>query len=486
MSLPLADPALLRERAMIAGAWCEADSGASCEVRDPASGERLGCVPDMGAAETRRAIAAAADAFPGWAARSAGERAQLLHALAAAMQAHREDLARLLTAEGGKPIREARGEIDYSASFIKWFAEEARRLYGDVIPGHEADKRILVTRRPVGVAALITPWNFPSAMLGRKLGAALAAGCTVVCKPALETPFSALALAELADRAGIPAGVINIVTGRDAPAIGREMTSNALVRKLGFTGSTAVGRQLLAQCADDFKRVSLELGGNAPFIVFDDADLEQAVAGAVASKFRNSGQTCVCANRFLVQEGIHDHFAAALAEAVAALRVGPGKDEDTTQGPLISAEAVDKVEAHVADALGRGAQLLCGGARHALGGTYYQPTVLTGAMPGMRLAHEETFGPVAAIFHFRNEAEAIALANDTEAGLAAYLYTRDLARSWRVSEALDYGIVGINTGLISTAVAPFGGVKHSGFGREGSKYGLDEYTVLKYTCIGGI
>lgn len=485
-SLRLSDPALLRMQCRIGDKWCDADNGAMAEVRNPATGEVIGSVPDMGAAETRRAIDAAAQALPAWSARTAGERAQLLRALNDAMLAHREDLAVMLTSEGGKPISEARGEITYSASFLEWFAEEGKRLYGDVIPGHQADKRIVVTRQPVGVVAAITPWNFPSAMLGRKLGAALAAGCTVVCKPALETPYSALAFAELAERVGIPAGVINIVTGTDDEAIGRALTDSPTVRKLSFTGSTAVGKLLMARCADTMKRVSLELGGNAPFIVFDDADIEAAVAGAIASKFRNSGQTCVCANRFLVQDGIHDRFAEALVAAVGKLKVGNGLDEATTQGPLIDGKGVEKVSAHVADALAHGGHLVCGGHPHALGHTFFEPTVITGATPAMRLAREETFGPVAALFRFKTEAEAIALANDTDAGLAAYFYTRDLARSWRVREALQYGIVGINTGIISTAVAPFGGIKDSGVGSEGSKYGLLDYTVLKYTCVGGI
>lgn len=477
---------LLREQCRIGALWCDADSGARVEVHNPATGAVLGSVPDMGTAETRRAIAAASAALPAWSRRTAAERGALLRALAEAMLANQEDLARLLTREGGKPLAEAHGEIAYSASFLDWFAEEGKRLYGDVIPGHQADKRILVTREPVGVVAAITPWNFPSAMLGRKLGAALAAGCTVVCKPALETPFSALAFAELADRVGIPAGIINIVTGRDDDAIGRELTSNPAVRKLSFTGSTAVGKLLMARCAENLQRVSLELGGNAPFIVFDDADLDAAVAGAIASKFRNSGQTCVCANRFLVQSGIHDRFAVGLVDAVGKLRLGDGEQEGTTQGPLINEHAVEKVDAHVRDAVEQGGRVLSGGHPHALGGGFYEPTVIVGATPSMRLAREETFGPVAALFRFDTEAEAIALTNDTESGLAAYFYTRDLARSWRLREALQYGIVGINTGIISTAIAPFGGIKESGVGSEGSKYGLLEYTVLKYTCIGGI
>lgn len=482
----LADPGLLSTQCFIDGDWRDADGGAVAEVRNPASGALLGTVPDMGAIETRRAIDAAAVALPAWSRRTAGDRARLLHALHEQMLAHQDDLALLMTAEQGKPLAEARGEIAYSAAFLEWFAEEGKRMYGDVIPGHQADKRIVVLRQPIGVVAAITPWNFPSAMLGRKLGPALAAGCTLVCKPALQTPYSALAIAELARRAGIPPGVVNIVTGTDAEAIGREMTSNRKVRKLSFTGSTAVGKRLMAQCADGMKRVSLELGGNAPFIVFDDADLDAAIDGALASKYRNTGQTCVCANRFLVHAGVYDDFARRLVDAVGRLRVGDGLLGPTEQGPLIDARALDKVEAHVADALDHGARLLCGGHRHALGGTFYEPTVLVGATPGMRIAREETFGPVAALFRFDSEAQAIAMANDTDSGLAAYFYTRDLARSWRVSEALEYGIVGINTGIISTEVAPFGGVKDSGLGREGSKYGLHDYTEIKYTCVGGV
>ncbi|MGH8234474.1 MAG: NAD-dependent succinate-semialdehyde dehydrogenase [Rhodanobacteraceae bacterium] len=485
-SVRLSDPKLLRMQGRIGASWCDSDNGGKAEVWNPATGALVGKVPDMGAAETRRAIEAASRALAAWSRSTAGDRAKLLRALHDEMLAHKEDLAVLMTSEGGKPINEARGEVGYSASFIEWFAEEGKRLYGDVIPGHQTDKRIIVTRQPVGVVAAITPWNFPSAMLGRKLGAALAAGCTVVCKPALETPFSALVFAELADRVGIPPGVINIVTGRDDEAIGREMTSNPIVRKLSFTGSTAVGKLLMARCAETMKRVSLELGGNAPFIVFDDAEVDAAVAGAIASKFRNSGQTCVCANRFLVQDSIYDRFAEALVEAVGKLKVGDGLDEATSQGPLINQEAVGKVEAHVRDALQKGGRLMCGGHPHELGQSFFEPTVILDAKPGMRLAEEETFGPVAALFRFGEESEAITMANDTDSGLAAYCYTRDLARSWRVSEALQYGIVGINTGMISTEVAPFGGIKHSGVGSEGSKYGLLDYTVLKYTCVGGI
>ena len=395
------------------------------------------------------------------------------------------DLATLMTAEQGKPLAESKGEIAYAASFIEWFAEEGKRLYGDVIPGHQADKRILVLRQPVGVVAAITPWNFPSAMITRKAGPALAAGCTMVLKPATQTPFSALALAELAVRAGIPAGVFNVVTG-SASAIGGEMTTNPAVRKVTFTGSTEVGKKLMVQCAGTVKKLSLELGGNAPFIVFDDADLDAAVQGAIASKYRNTGQTCVCANRLLVQEGVYDEFARKLSAAVAKLRVGDGLKGATEQGPLIDEKAIAKVEEHVADALAKGAKVLAGGRRHALGGTFYEPTILTGVTPQMMVAREETFGPVAPLFKFKTEAEAIKMANDTEFGLAAYLYTRDLARSWRVSEAIEYGIVGLNTGIISTEVAPFGGVKESGTGREGSKYGILDYTEIKYVCVGGV
>ncbi len=482
----LADPTLLRQQALIDGHWRDADGSGRCEVRNPANGELLGTVPDMGAGETRRAIDAAHAAFPAWAHKTAKERAQLLRRMYALMLEHQDGLARLLTAEQGKPLAEAKGEIAYSASYLEWFGEEAKRLYGDTIPGHAGDKRILTLRQPVGVVAAITPWNFPSAMLGRKIAPALAAGCTVVCKPALQTPFSALALGVIAERAGLPAGVLNIVTGQDAATIGEEMTSNPKVRKLSFTGSTAVGKKLMAQCADGMKRVSLELGGNAPFIVFDDADLDAAVAGAIASKFRNSGQTCVCANRLFVQDGVYDAFAAKLVDAVRALRVGDGLQGDTDQGPLIDARALAKVEAHIADAVAKGARIAIGGRRHALGGSFFEPTVLLDVGTDTRIAQEETFGPVAPLFRFKTENDVIALANATEFGLAGYFYTRDLARSWRVSEALECGIVGINTGLISTEVAPFGGVKQSGSGREGSRYGLNDYTELKYVCVGGL
>ena len=482
----LADPGLWREQALIAGQWSNADAGGRCEVRNPATGTLLGTVPDMGAAETRQAIDAAHAAFPAWAGTTAKQRAQVLRRMHDLMMQHKHDLAVLMTAEQGKPLAEALGEVAYSASYFEWFGEQAKRMDGDTIPGHAADRRILTLRQPVGVVAAITPWNFPSAMLGRKLAPALAAGCTVVCKPALQTPFSALALGVIGERAGLPPGVLNIVTGADAPAIGAEMTANPKVRKLGFTGSTAVGKQLMAQCATDLKRLSLELGGNAPFIVFDDADLDAAVAGAIASKFRNTGQTCICANRLFVQAGVYDAFAEKLVAAVRTLRVGDGLQGDTDQGPLIDAKALAKVEAHVADALAKGARLAIGGHRHALGGTFFEPTVLLDADDGMLLAREETFGPVAPLLRFDGEDEVLRRANATPFGLAAYFYSRDLARSWRVSEALQAGMVGINTGLISTEVAPFGGVKQSGSGREGSKHGLDDYTELKYVCIGGV
>ena len=484
--LGLSDPGLLRMQCLIDGAWIEQAQGVSCDVGNPATGAVLGTVPDLGADETNAAIEAAQAALPAWAKKTAKERAQILRRMYELMLQHQDDLARILTAEQGKPLAEARGEIAYSASFLEWFGEEAKRMYGDVIPGHAADKRIMVLRQPIGVVAMITPWNFPSAMLARKIGPALAAGCTVVCKPALQTPFSALAFGVIAERAGVPAGVLNIVTGKQSAAIGGAMTSHPKVRKLSFTGSTAVGKRLMAQCAEGMKRVSLELGGNAPFIVFEDADLEAAVEGAIASKYRNTGQTCVCANRLFVHDAVYDAFAQKLALAVAALRVGDGLQGPTDQGPLIDGNALAKVEEHVADAVAKGARVLSGGRRHALGGTFYEPTLLADVDAGMLIAGEETFGPVAPLFRFKSEDEAIAMANDTEFGLAGYFYTRDLARSWRVAEALECGIIGINTGLISTEVAPFGGIKQSGTGREGSRYGLHDYTELKYTCIGGV
>jgi succinate-semialdehyde dehydrogenase/glutarate-semialdehyde dehydrogenase len=480
----LKDPKLLRELCFVDGAWAGADNGAVLDVKNPASARKLGSVPNMGAAETRRAIAAAAAALPAWKARTAKERAVIMRRWFDLMVEHQEDLATLMTAEQGKPLAESKVEILYAASFIEWFAEEAKRVYGDVIPG-PSDKRILVLRQAVGVVAAITPWNFPAAMITRKAGPALAAGCTLVSKPATQTPFSALAMAELADRAGIPKGVFNVITG-NAAAIGGEMTANPTVRKLTFTGSTEVGKKLMAQCAGTVKKLSLELGGNAPFIVFDDADLDAAVQGALASKYRNTGQTCVCANRLLIQAGVYDEFARRLKSAVAQLRVGDGLAGVTDQGPLIDAKAVSKVEEHIADALAKGAGILLGGRRHALGGTFFEPTILTDVTPKMLVAREETFGPVAPLFKFETEAQAVAMANDTEFGLAAYIYTRDLARSWRVSEAVEYGIVGLNTGIISTEVAPFGGVKESGTGREGSKYGILDYTEIKYICVGGV
>ena len=485
MTLNLKDPTLLRQQCYIDGQWLDARAGGSKPVTNPATGAVLGTVPFMGADETRAAIEAAAAAFPAWAARTAKDRATLLRRWHDLMLANADDLATLMTAEQGKPLAEARGEITYAASFIEWFAEEAKRVYGDVIPGHQPDKRIFVLRQPVGVVAAITPWNFPAAMITRKAGPALAAGCTFVCKPAMQTPYSALAMAELAHRAGIPPGVFSVVTG-SATAIGGEMTSNPIVRKVTFTGSTEIGKQLMVQCAGTLKKLSLELGGNAPFIVFDDADLDLAVQGAIASKYRNTGQTCVCANRLLVQEGVYDAFVAKLVEAVRKLRIGDGLQGATEQGPLIDAKAVAKVEEHIADALAKGGKIVLGGKRHALGGTFFEPTIITGVKPSMMVAREETFGPVAPIFAFKDEKEAVRMANDTEFGLASYFYTRDLARSLRVAEALEYGIVGLNTGIISTEVAPFGGVKESGFGREGSKYGILDYTELKYLCIGGI
>jgi succinate-semialdehyde dehydrogenase / glutarate-semialdehyde dehydrogenase len=483
--MKLQDPRLFREQCFIDGSWVGADGGGTLPVHNPATEAALGAVPNMGTGETRRAIAAAAAALPPWAARTAKERAVLMRRWFDLMLANQDDLAVLMTAEQGKPLAESKGEIAYAASFIEWFAEEGKRLYGDIIPGHQADKRILVLRQPVGVVAAITPWNFPSAMITRKAGPALAAGCTMVCKPATQTPYSALALAELADRAGIPKGVFNVITG-SSTAIGAEMTGNPTVRKVTFTGSTEVGKKLMVQCAGTVKKLSLELGGNAPFIVFDDADLDAAVQGAIASKYRNTGQTCVCANRLLVQDGVYDEFSEKLAAAVGKLRVGDGLKGVTEQGPLIDGKAVAKVEEHIADALRKGASVALGGKRHALGGTFFEPTILTGVTSEMLIAREETFGPIAPLFKFHSEAEAISMANDTEFGLAAYLYTRDLARSWRVSEAIEYGIVGLNTGIISTEVAPFGGVKESGTGREGSKYGILDYTELKYICVGGV
>ena len=475
----------MRHACYVDGAWIEASGGAVITVDNPATGEAIGTVPRLGRAETKQAIDAAAREFPAWRRKTAKERSAILRRWFDLMMANQEDLARLMTTEQGKPLVESRGEVAYAASFIEWFAEEARRVYGDTIPAHQADKRIIVIKEPIGVVACITPWNFPLAMITRKAAPALAAGCTVVLKPASQTPLSALALAELAERAGVPKGVFNVITG-SAVEIGAELTSNPLVRKLSFTGSTDTGKLLMAQCATTVKKLSLELGGNAPFIVFDDADLDAAVEGAMLSKFRNTGQTCVCANRLLVQDSVYDAFAAKLATAVKTLKPAPGLDAGATQGPLIDDRAVEKVESHIADAVSKGATVLLGGKRHPLGGRFFEPTILTGMSPAMDVAREETFGPVAPLFRFTTEAQAVALANDTESGLAAYFYGRDVARVWRVAEALEYGIVGINTGLISTEVAPFGGVKESGVGREGSKYGLEEFLEIKYLCLGGI
>jgi succinate-semialdehyde dehydrogenase/glutarate-semialdehyde dehydrogenase len=481
----LSDPTLFRQQALIHGAWRDAEDGKTFAVHNPANAEIVGHAPRCAMTDVERAVEAAHAAFPAWRDQPAKSRAQALRRWFDLILAHRDDLAAIMVSEQGKPLAEARGEIDYAASFIEWFSEEARRVYGDVVPSPWADRRMFTLRQPVGVAALVTPWNFPAAMLTRKAGAALAAGCTVVAKPASQTPFTALALAELAQRAGLPPGVLNVVTG-DAEAIGRVLTSHPLVRKLSFTGSTAVGKQLLAQSVGTLKHVSLELGGNAPFIVFDDADLDAAVAGALASKYRNSGQTCVCANRVFVQESIYDAFAGKLAVAVAQLKVGEGFGADVEIGPLISAAALAKVETHIADALAHGAKLLTGGHRHALGGQFFQPTVLADARPDMQVCRDETFGPVAPLIRFAGEAEAIRMANDTEFGLAAYAYTRDLGRAWRLAERLDYGMVGINAGLISTAEAAFGGVKQSGLGREGGRSGIDEYLESKYVNLGGL
>jgi succinate-semialdehyde dehydrogenase/glutarate-semialdehyde dehydrogenase len=482
--MKLRDPDLLRTRAFVGGQWLDAASGATLAVLNPATREPIGAVPDMGVSDTRRAIEAASLAYPAWAALTAKERAAILRRWYELLMANQDDLATLMTAEQGKPLAESKGEIAYGASFIEWFAEEGKRLYGDVVPQHQADRRLLVLRQPVGVVAAITPWNFPFAMITRKAGPALAAGCTLVVKPASQTPYSALAAAALAARAGVPAGVLNVVTGLDAAAIGAEMTSNPIVRKVTFTGSTAVGKKLMAQCAGTVKKITMELGGNAPFIVFEDADLDAAVAGAIASKYRNTGQTCICANRLLVHAPVYEAFTRKLVHAVAQLRVGDGLKGPTDQGPLIDSDALAKVERHLADAVAKGAHVALGGKRHALGGTFFEPTVVTEVTPAMLVAREETFGPIAPLFRFESEADAIRMANDTEFGLAAYLYTRDLARSWRVSEALEYGMVGLNTGMFSTEVAPFGGVKESGIGREGSRYGILDYTELKFVCVG--
>ena len=479
----LKDPSLFRRQCYIDGRWQDADHGKTICVVNPATGQVLGTVPSMGAAETRRAIQAANTAWPAWRAKTAKERAAILRKWHDLLMANQEDLAIVMTVEQGKPLTESRGEIEYAASFIEWFSEEAKRVYGDTIPAQQTDKRIVVVKEPIGVCVAITPWNFPVAMITRKAGAALAAGCTMVLKPASATPFSALALAELAERAGVPKGVFSVVTG-SASVIGGEMSANPFVRKLSFTGSTEIGKVLLEQCATTIKKTSMELGGNAPFIVFEDADLDAAAEGAIASKYRNAGQTCVSVNRLLVQDSVYDAFMERLVEKVRRLKVGNGMEPGVTIGPLIDEQAVAKVEEHIEDALSKGARVVAGGKRHTLGGNFYEPTVLADVNNSMRVTHEETFGPVAPLYRFKDEAEAIRMANDTEFGLASYFYARDVGRVWRVSEGLEYGIVGINTGLISTAVAPFGGTKQSGLGREGSKYGIEDYLEVKYLCMG--
>ena len=484
-TLSLADSSLLRQSNYIDGKWVQSDSGAMVPVHNPATDELVGEVPAMGSAETRRAIEAAHHAFPVWRALLASDRSAILRRLFELMIQNTEDLALIMTAEQGKPLAESRGEIAYAASFIEWFAEEGKRVYGDTIPQNSNGRRIVVLKEPIGVFAAITPWNFPAAMIARKAGAGWAVGCTGVIRPASQTPFSALAIAALAERAGLPPGVCNVITGPANP-IGKEITSNPIVRKLSFTGSTEVGAKLMEQSAPTIKKLSMELGGNAPFIVFDDADLDAAVQGAIASKYRNTGQTCVCANRLLVQESVYDEFAARLKVAVGSLRVGNGMDEGITQGPLINREALNKVEEHIADAVRHGARVVMGGSRHELGGNFFQPTILTDVLPQAMIFREETFGPVAPLFRFRTEQEAIALANDTEFGLAAYFYSRDIGRIFRVAEQLEVGMIGINESIISTAVAPFGGVKSSGIGREGSKYGIDDYLEIKYLALGGI
>ncbi len=481
----LNDCGLFRQQCFIDGRWCDADSLATKPVTNPATGDTLGHVPNMGAAETRRAIEAADRAWPAWRSKTAKERAAVLRAWHALLIEHQDDLALIMTSEQGKILSEARGEVLYGAAFIEWFAEEGKRTYGDVIPSPYHDRRVMVLKQPVGVCAAITPWNFPLAMIARKVAPALAAGCPIVVKPAMQTPYSALAMAVLAERAGVPPGILSVITGA-AQAIGGEMTANPTVRKVTFTGSTEIGRILMKQSSDTIKRLSLELGGNAPFIVFDDADLDAALDGAMTSKYRNTGQTCVCPNRILVQDAVYDAFASKLTAATRKLKVGNGVDPDVQQGPLIDQRAVEQVETFVADAVGKGAKILTGGKRHMLGGTFYEPTVLSEVTPRMRVAREEIFGPVSPLFRFKTEEEAVALSNDTEYGLAAYFYTRDIGRAWRVGEALEYGLIGCNAGLISNEVAPFGGMKQSGLGREGSKYGIDEYLEVKYLCFGGI
>ncbi|MBT6607179.1 MAG: NADP-dependent succinate-semialdehyde dehydrogenase [Rhodospirillaceae bacterium] len=483
--MQISDPKLFRQQCYIDGAWVDADSGETQNVTNPATGKILGAVPKMGATETRRAIEAADAAWRAWRKLLAKERAAILRNWFNLLLENQQDLATIMTAEQGKPMAEAMGEVAYAASFIEWFAEEGKRIYGDTIPQHGVDKRIVVIKEPIGVTAAITPWNFPAAMITRKCGPALAAGCPMVIKPASDTPFSALALAELGARAGIPKGILSVVTG-SARGIGGEITSNPTVRKLSFTGSTKIGKVLMAQCAQTVKKTSMELGGNAPFIVFDDADIDAAVQGAMMSKYRNTGQTCVCANRLYVQDGVYDEFSAKLAQAASGMVVGDGLKGDTQQGPLINMAAVEKVEEHIEDALGKGARVITGGKRHQLGGSFFEPTVLADVTQDMKVAREETFGPVAPLFRFSDDDEVIKMANDTEFGLAAYFYSRDIGRVWKTAEALEYGIVGINEGIISTEVAPFGGVKESGAGREGSKYGIDDYVEMKYLCMGGI
>ena len=484
--MELQDPTLLRTQAYVGGEWIDADSGATFDVTDPATGEVVASVADLGVDETRRAVDLAEVAQKAWAARTAKDRGAVLRRWYELFLEHKEDLALIMTSEMGKPIGESRGEVVYAANFIDWFAEEGKRAYGEVIPTHDPTKRLLVLKQPVGVVSAITPWNFPQAMITRKVAPALAAGCASLVRPASETPLSALAAAELADRAGLPPGLLNVIPATDSPAVGRELTTNPTIRKISFTGSTPIGKLLLGQAAGTVKKASMELGGNAPFIVFDDADIDAAVEGAIVSKYRNSGQTCVCANRFLVQDGVYDEFAKKFAEAVADLKVGPGIDESSEIGPLVNEDAIDKVEELVQGALAEGAGVLTGGRRHALGRTYYEVTVLTDVTPEMAIHGEEIFGPVAPLFRFSTEDDAIAIANDTEYGLAAYFYAADMGRIWRVSESLEYGMVGVNTGLISTEVAPFGGFKESGIGREGSHHGLDEYLETKYVAIGGI
>jgi len=479
------DSKWFRQHAYVNGKWIDADNGATVEVSNPATGKTIGTVPKMGASDARRAVEAANAAWPAWRALTAAARAKLLRRWFDLIVANADELGALMTAEQGKPLAEAKGEVLYAASFIEWFAEEGKRVYGDTIPSPAGDRRIVVIKQPIGVCAAITPWNFPAAMITRKAGPALAAGCPIVVKPATSTPYSALALAALAEEAGIPAGVFNVITG-DSGAIGGELTANPIVRKLSFTGSTEIGRVLYEQSAPTLKKLSLELGGNAPFIVFDDADLDAAVEGAIASKFRNAGQTCVCANRLYVHDKVYDAFAEKLVVAVNKLKVGPGTEDGVQLGPLIDKKAVEKIEEHIADALAGGARIVAGGKPHDLGGTYFQPTVMADVTPAMKVAKEETFGPLAPLFRFKSDEEVVAQANDTEFGLASYFYSRDIGRIWRVAEQLEYGMVGINTGLISNEVAPFGGVKQSGLGREGSHYGIDDYVVIKYLAMGGL